>query len=206
MTNAPDISNFICKFSADGTEEWIVELSDNFISDLKADASDNLYFLTSYQIGAPVQFGNATTGNLPVMNDFELALFKIDSNRNLIWDFPIFGLERQKSNEFAINSLGEVIVPVTSERNTELHYANQNTTIATGTSAVTLFKIKPDGNLSDFKRLYDVTTTEESVFSLPICTDSHDDIILEVILQPQPTSTPTFMKRISKRHLLISIP
>ncbi|MGK4566436.1 T9SS type B sorting domain-containing protein [Flavobacterium sp. 3HN19-14] len=160
-----------------GTEDWIVELPDYSVYDLKMDASDSLYFLAAYFNPPPVQFGNTTVSNLPITDSPELVLFKIDGNRNFIWNFPIYGLEKQEAYNFALNNFGEAIVPVKSKNNTTLHYSSQNHTIQTGTDIVTLLKIKPDGNLADFKRLYNNTTNDE-VVTYRICSDTDNNIIL----------------------------
>ncbi|MGK4566438.1 T9SS type B sorting domain-containing protein [Flavobacterium sp. 3HN19-14] len=175
--DASDLPNFICKFSPGGTENWIVELPDYLVRDFKADASDNLYFLAGYFNPPAVQFGNTSVSNLPVLDNQELALFKIDVNRNFIWNFPIYGLGTQQAYNLAINNFGEILIPVQSKRNTTLHYASQSNTIATGNNLVTLFKVKPDGNLTDFKRLYENTTSGD-VSPYGICADSGGDIIL----------------------------
>ncbi|MGK4568399.1 hypothetical protein [Flavobacterium sp. 3HN19-14] len=107
LPDAPESTKFICKLLPDSTEDWIVDLSDYSVVGLQMDASDKIYALASYTKSLPVSFPNTTVNDLPVVEDEELALFKIDVNRNLIWSVPIYGSGVQEVANFTCNSMGK---------------------------------------------------------------------------------------------------
>jgi len=170
-------SYFICKFLPNGTENHITELFQYAVSQVQADASDNIYFLASYTESAPVQFKNTVVNDLPVVEETELVLFKTDVNGNHIWHVPIFGPDYQELNDFAINNLGELILPIKMGYNKEFYYADQNTIVTTDKSVFVLLKINPQGGLIDYKGIYE-NTSDGRVYSTSIAVNSDNSIIL----------------------------
>lgn len=161
-------SEFICKLSPDGNEEWINELSSSpfihhpdsapiiFNRKICTDTSDNLYFFSSYSEAPAYQFNNTTISNLPLTDSSfpltnESVFFKMDVNGNHIWNIPLYGSGDQDIIDFDINNLGELITVIDSNVQ-NLHYAD-NTVLESNGEISFLLKTNPQGQLVDFKRL-----------------------------------------------------
>ena len=172
-------NNFVCKFLPDHTENWIIDVLYYTVPDMHIDDSDTIYFSANYTEPTPIQFNNSTVSDLPSGNDMssDAAIFKIDVNANYIWSAPIYGQWDQLMTKFTINSVGELIVPIKPGWSDEFYFKNATTTIETNDASYLVLKIKPDGDLIDFKRLF-VNTLEDLVGINAVHVDTNDNILL----------------------------
>lgn len=183
-------SNFISKFSTNGIEDWITGIQYNSIvqnptynslaaSEVKIDSSDNLHFYINYESNLSIQFSNTIVENFPLNFGYETVLFKLDNNGNYIWHKSIYGTGNQKIDDFRINNLGELIVPIKSEINSEFFYSGQSSSIENNNSNVTLLKIKPDGELIDYKGILQTQETDLFLnYYYAINTDNNNNIYI----------------------------
>ncbi|WP_168710293.1 T9SS type B sorting domain-containing protein [Flavobacterium sangjuense] len=192
-----ETSQFVSKLSPNGDESWIVEFHDFSVSQIRIDNSDGIYFFANYAAPFSVEFNNRLVENLPIVLDNELVLFKINVNGNHIWNIPMYGRGEQEIGDFTFNSLGELIIPVKSGNNTEFNFAN-HTTIATNTANTVILKVASDGDLVDYKRIYE-NTAQNSVYTYAIHTDSDDNILIGGTFN----KTTDFDPHVSNQHILI---
>ena len=183
-------SNFICKLSANGIEDWITGIQYNSsiqnptynslaASEVKIDSADNLYFYINYESNMSIQFNNTIIENFPLNFGYETALFKLDNNGNYIWHKPIYGSGNQKIDDFKINNLDELIVPVKSEINSEFYYSDQNIQINNNNLNVSLLKIKLDGELIDYKGILESQEIDFFLnYNYVINTDNNSNIYI----------------------------
>lgn len=173
------INHFVCKFLADHTESWIIDMSNYTVTDMHIDASDTVYFATTYSETIPIEFNNGLINNLPSVTDFanDSAIFKIDSNKNYISSFPLYGDGDQSVSKFTISSIGELLIPIKSKSFDEFYFKNSTTVIQKNNASYILLKVKPDGGLIDYKRLFE-NTYNDLVFINAFNVDSNDNILL----------------------------
>lgn len=178
QSEADSTSKFIFKLLPNLDESWIIDLLDYTVSQMKIDVSDNIFFTVNYTLPSSLEFNNTIIDNLPLSNDLSInsVLFKVDSNRNHIWDIPLFGLGDQRLIDFDFNSLGELIMPIKSEYN-QLFYKNVDTTVDVENASALLLKANSSGELIDYKHLFE-NTIEDRVNVNTISTDTEDNILL----------------------------
>lgn len=167
-------SEFIGKMLSDNNESWIIELYDKRQSyqqrDIELDSSDNLCFYLTYEENFSVQFNNLILSNLPVQDENELIVFKIDVNGNHIWNVPMYGIANQKIEGFNVNFLDEVIIVMGSDDYDILNYSNIINIETEGQPSL-LLKANTSGDLIDFKRL-------DIAHPLDVTSDSNNNILL----------------------------
>ncbi|MCF6128791.1 T9SS type B sorting domain-containing protein [Flavobacterium sp. AS60] len=190
-------SQFVSKLSPSGNESWIVEFHEFSVSQIRIDNSDGIYFLANYATPFSVEFNNRLVENLPLVLDNELVLFKINANGNHIWNIPLYGIGEQEVGDFTFNSIGELIIPVKSAMNTEFNFAN-HTTITTNTANTVILKVAADGELVDYKRVYE-NTAQNSIYTYAIHTDSDDNIFVGGTFN----KTTDFDPHVSNQHILV---
>lgn len=171
-------NHFVCKMSSNGNENWIVDFRKFSVSKIRIDSSDGIYFLANYASPFSVQFNNQLVENLPVVMNNELVLFKMNTSGNLVWNIPIYGNGEQEVSDFTFNSLGELIIPVKSGKNTQFNFSEQNpVNIETNSYISVILKVKPDGELVDFKRIYE-NTAQNNIFTHAILINNDDSILI----------------------------
>lgn len=156
-------SEFICKMTQNGTEEWIIQTG-NLLGNpsssqnapilnkkIKIDTADKLYFYTTYFENYSYTFSNVIIDNLILINETETVLFKIDSNGNYYFHITLAGTENQNIIDFDINNLGDLITIIGSN-SFDLQYGS-NTIIDSSGEDSFLLKSNQAGELIDFKRL-----------------------------------------------------
>lgn len=193
-----DANHFVSKMSPNGSENWIVDFRKFPVSQIRIDNSDEIYFFANYASPFSVQFNNQVVENLPIVMNNELVFFKINTSGNLIWNIPIYGSGEQEVSDFSFNSLGELIIPIKSGKNTLFNFANQATSIETNSFITVILKVKPDGELVDYKRVYE-NTAQNHIYTNAIHIDVDDDIILGGTFN----KTTDFDPHVSNQYILV---
>lgn len=193
-----DANHFVSKMSPNGSENWIVDFRKFPVSQIRIDNSDGIYFFANYASPFSVQFNNQVVENLPIVMNNELVFFKINTSGNLIWNIPIYGSGEQEVSDFSFNSLGELIIPIKSGKNTLFNFANQATSIETNSFITVILKVKPDGELVDYKRVYE-NTAQNHIYTNAIHIDVDDDIILGGTFN----KTTDFDPHVSNQYILV---
>lgn len=193
-----DANHFVSKMSPNGSENWIVDFRKFPVSQIRIDNSDGIYFFANYASPFSVQFNNQVVENLPIVMNNELVFFKINTSGNLIWNIPIYGSGEQEVSDFSFNSLGELIIPIKSGKNTLFNFANQATSIETNSFITVILKVKPDGELVDYKRVYE-NTTQNHIYTNAIHVDVDDNIILGGTFN----KTTDFDPHVSNQYILV---
>ena len=172
-------SMFICKLQPNLDENWIIDLKDFSVSQMKIDASDNIFFTANYTLPFSLEFNNTIIDDLPLSNDLSInsVLFKADTNGNHSWNIPIFGSGGQSLSDFTFNNLGELLMPIKTENLNHFFYKDVNTTIEVENESFLLLKANSIGELIDYKRLFE-NTIEHRVSVNAIGVDTEDNIIL----------------------------
>lgn len=191
------LSNFVIKMSSNGTENWIIDFREFPVSQIRLDNSDGIYFFANYRSPFSVEFNNLLVENLPIVIDNELVLFKINANGNHVWNIPMYGTGNQEVGDFTFNSIGELIIPVKSGNNTVFNYAN-HTTIPTNTTNTIMLKVAADGELVDYKGIYE-NTAQNHVYTYAIHTDLDDNILVGGTFN----KTTDFDPHVSNQYILI---
>lgn len=179
QSEADSTSKFIFKLLPNLDENWIVDLQDFSVSQMKIDASDNIFFTVNYTLPSSLEFNNTIIDDLPLSNDLSInsVLFKADTNGNHSWNIPLFGSGGQSLSDFTFNNLGELLIPIKTENFNHLFYKNVNTTIEVENESFLLLKANSNGELIDYKRLFE-NTIEHRVSVNAIGVDTEDNIIL----------------------------
>lgn len=193
-----DANHFVSKMSPNGSENWIVDFRKFPVSQIRIDNSDGIYFFANYASPFSVQFNNQVVENLPIVMNNELVFFKINTSGNLIWNIPIYGSGEQEVSDFSFNSLGELIILIKSGKNTLFNFANQATSIETNSFITVILKVKPDGELVDYKRVYE-NTAQNHIYTNAIHIDVDDDIILGGTFN----KTTDFDPHVSNQYILV---
>jgi len=193
-----DANHFVSKMSPNGSENWIVDFRKFPVSQIRIDNSDGIYFFANYASPFSVQFNNQVVENLPIVMNNELVFFKINTSGNLIWNIPIYGSGEQEVSDFSFNSLGELIIPIKSGKNTLFNFANQATSIETNSFITVILKVKPDGELVDYKRVFE-NTAQNHIYTNAIHIDVDDDIILGGTFN----KTTDFDPHVSNQYILV---
>lgn len=156
-----DYGFFICKFSPDGNEEWVLDQGGDdilvdpftFANGIAVDSNNVLYASTHYSETDLYRFKNTIISDLPTQGNRGAVLFSFDTNGNYISHFTFSGIINQTITSFAINQFNEFVIGLNTDGESFFKNSNGNMASFWTERENILLKISPTHELMDYKQM-----------------------------------------------------